>query len=82
MTGGEMSVSANAYGRYVIGEAKGGDIGKAVSQLDKTATALLAKQGDVKFSAEVILKKGQKLGDEAIKPLETSCSSITARNGR
>jgi len=54
-------------GRYVIGEAKGGDIGKAVSQLDKTAAALLAKQGDVKFSAEVILKKGQKLGDDNYK---------------
>jgi hypothetical protein len=48
-------------GRYVLGEAKGSDIASAVAQLDSTAGALLSKQGDVKISAEIILKKGQGL---------------------
>jgi hypothetical protein len=48
-------------GRYVLGEAKGSDLASAVSQLDNTAKALLTKQGDVIFSAEVVLKKGQAL---------------------
>ncbi|MFN0166383.1 MAG: RHS repeat domain-containing protein [Bryobacteraceae bacterium] len=48
-------------GKYVIGEAKGSDLASAVSQLDNTAKGLLAKQGDVRFSAEVVLKKGQAL---------------------
>jgi len=48
-------------GKYILGEAKGSDLASAVSQLDNTAKALLAKQGDVKFSAEVVLKRGQPL---------------------
>lgn len=48
-------------GEYVIAEAKASDIGRAVEQLDNTARALVGKQGDVKFSAEVVLRQGQKL---------------------
>jgi RHS repeat-associated protein len=48
-------------GKYIIGEAKGSDLASAVAQLSNTAKALMGKLGDVKFSAEVVLRKGQKL---------------------
>jgi hypothetical protein len=48
-------------GKYLIGEAKGSDLASAVGQLQNTAKALTGKLGDVKFSAEVVLRKGQKL---------------------
>ncbi|MBS1828992.1 MAG: RHS repeat-associated core domain-containing protein, partial [Acidobacteria bacterium] len=48
-------------GKYLIGEAKGSDLASAVAQLGNTAKALTDKLGDVKFSAEVVLRKGQKI---------------------
>ena len=48
-------------GKYIIGEAKGSGLASAVAQLGNTAKALTNKLGDVKFSAEVVLRKGQKI---------------------
>jgi RHS repeat-associated protein len=48
-------------GRYVIGEAKGADLAQAVVQLRTTADTLVARQGNVKFTAEIVLRKGQEI---------------------
>ena len=54
-------IGVTESGTYVLGEAKGSSIADAVSQLGETAKALLANQGDVRFRAEIVLKKGQVL---------------------
>jgi RHS repeat-associated protein len=49
-------------GEYVIAETKGGaGLATAVEQLDNTAKALVQKVGDVKFSAEVVLRNGTEI---------------------
>jgi RHS repeat-associated protein len=49
-------------GKFHIAEAKGGDVGHAVSQLHETAKALKKSQGGhVEYSAEIILRKNTKI---------------------
>lgn len=54
-------VGVRRGGEYVIAETKGSNLADAVQQLNNTANALVAKVGDVKFSAEVVLRQGQRL---------------------
>jgi hypothetical protein len=54
-----LGVTAN--GTFKIAEAKGSNLATAVEQLDNTAKALVGKVGNVKFTAEVVLRQGQKL---------------------
>jgi RHS repeat-associated protein len=52
-------------GEYVIAETKGGaGLERAVQQLNNTVDALVQKVGDVKFSAEVVLRKGTEIKGE------------------
>jgi len=52
-----LGVTAN--GTYKIAEAKGSDLISAVLQLDNTATTLVSRVGNVEFTAEVVLRRGQ-----------------------